>query len=68
MTKNVDAIRRLFGVLNSHVGNLPSLSGVFPDDSAPIVRNDSGGEREITMARWGVPSSPFTWMLSAEPA
>lgn len=53
-------------MLNSHVGNLPSLSGVFPDDSAPIVRNDSGGEREITMARWGMPSSPFTLMLSAK--
>ena len=65
MTKNVDAIRRLFGALNSHVGNLPSLPGIFPDHSAPIVRNASDG-REIVMARWGMPSSPFTLMQSAK--
>ncbi|UFW72680.1 SOS response-associated peptidase [Bradyrhizobium sp. WU425] len=56
MTKNVDAIRHLFGVLNSSVGNLPSMPGIFPDYPAPIVRNASGG-REIVMARWGMPSS-----------
>jgi hypothetical protein len=56
MTKNVDAIRRLFGALNSHVGNLPSMPGIFPDYPAPIVRNASEG-REIVMARWGMPSS-----------
>jgi putative SOS response-associated peptidase YedK len=52
MTKNVDAIRRLFGALNSQVGNLPSLPGIFPDYLAPIVRN-AAGDREIVMARWG---------------
>lgn len=56
MTKNVDAIRRLFGALNSRVGNLPSMPGIFPDYSAPIVRNGTDG-REIVMARWGMPSS-----------
>lgn len=56
MTKNVDAIRHLFGALNSSVGNLPSMPGIFPDYPAPIVRNASGG-REIVMARWGMPSS-----------
>jgi putative SOS response-associated peptidase YedK len=49
MTKNVDAIRRLFGALNSRVGNLPSMPGIFPDYPAPIVRNAA--------ARWGMPSS-----------
>ena len=41
MTKNVDAIRRLFIVDASrdHTGNLPSLPGIYPDYSAPIVRN-----------------------------
>jgi putative SOS response-associated peptidase YedK len=52
MTKNVDAIRRLFAALNSRVGNLPSMPGVFPDYPAPVVRNADGG-RELTMARWG---------------
>jgi putative SOS response-associated peptidase YedK len=56
MTKNVDAIRRLFGALNSHVGNLPSMPGIFPDYPAPVVRNAPTG-REIAMARWGMPSS-----------
>jgi putative SOS response-associated peptidase YedK len=55
-TKNVDAIRRLFGALNSRVGNLPSMPGIFPDYPAPIVRNADDG-REIAMARWGMPSS-----------
>ncbi len=56
MTKNVDAIRRLFSALNSRVGNLPSMPGIFPDYQAPIVRNAAEG-REIVMARWGMPSS-----------
>jgi putative SOS response-associated peptidase YedK len=56
MTKNVDAIRHLFKALNSRVGNLPSMPGIFPDYPAPIVRNTSDG-REIITARWGMPSS-----------
>ena len=56
MTKNVDAIRRLFGALNSRVGNLPTMPGIFPDYPAPIVRNAPDG-REIVVARWGMPSS-----------
>lgn len=56
MTKNVDGIRRLFGALNSKVGNLPSMPGIFPDYPAPIVRNAPEG-REISIARWGMPSS-----------
>ncbi|RZN07302.1 DUF159 family protein [Bradyrhizobium genosp. SA-3] len=56
MTKNVDAIRRLFNALNSNVGNLPSMPGIFPHYPAPIVRNDAE-IREIVIARWGMPSS-----------
>jgi putative SOS response-associated peptidase YedK len=66
MTKNVDAIRRLFGAMKSQVGNLPSLPGVFPDYPAPIVRNDSEGAREIVMARWGMPTSPVALMEAAK--
>jgi putative SOS response-associated peptidase YedK len=54
--QDVDAIRRLFGALNSRVGNLPSMPGIFPDYPAPIVRNGAEG-RELVMARWGMPSS-----------
>lgn len=56
MTKSVDAIRRLFEALNSRVGNLPSMPGIFPDYPAPIVRNAAEG-RELVAARWGMPSS-----------
>ena len=65
MTKNVDAIRRLFNALNSRVGNLPSMPGIFPDYQAPIVRNATGG-REIVMARWGMPSSQQALMLATK--
>lgn len=61
MTKNVDAIKRLFGALNSRVGNLPSLPGIFPDYPAPIVRNAADG-REIASARWGMPTSQVALM------
>src|ERR1700757_4253701 len=64
MTKNVDAIRRLFGALNSRVGNLPSMPGIFPDYPAPIVRNTEDGP-EIAMARWGMPSSQRALMDAA---
>jgi len=56
ITTNQDAIRRLFGAINSSVGNLPPMPGVFPDYPAPIVRNGSGGG-ELVTARWGMPSS-----------
>ncbi|MDQ8730543.1 SOS response-associated peptidase family protein [Bradyrhizobium sp. LHD-71] len=55
MTKNVDAIRKLFGGRNN-AGNVPSLPGIFPDYPAPVVRN-ANGDREITMMRWGMPTS-----------
>jgi putative SOS response-associated peptidase YedK len=38
-------------------GNMPPLPGIFPDYSAPIVRNGSDG-RELVMARWGMPTPP----------
>ena len=40
-------------------GNLPTFPGTFPDYSAPIVRNAPDGERELTLARWGMPSPAF---------
>ena len=58
MTTNVEAIRRLFRVdaSSDKSGNLPAMPGIYPDYPAPIVRNGNGG-RELTMARWGMPSS-----------
>jgi putative SOS response-associated peptidase YedK len=59
MTKNVDAIRRVFCIDTSRdrTGNLPSLPGTYPDYPAPIVRNGEQG-RELAMARWGMPTPP----------
>ncbi|MGH7042555.1 MAG: SOS response-associated peptidase [Acetobacteraceae bacterium] len=57
MTSNQDAIRNLFGVVIDNTGNMPSQPGVYPDYSAPIVRNSAAG-RELIMARWGMPTPP----------
>lgn len=57
MTKNQDAIRRLFNIRRDITGNLPSLPGIFPDNFAPVVRMNEG-ERELTLMRWGMPSPP----------
>ena len=58
ITKNQQAIRDLTRAMSDRTGNLPPLPGVFPDYSAPIVRNQPDG-RELTMARWGMPSPVF---------
>jgi putative SOS response-associated peptidase YedK len=51
-------MRSLFRVSRDRSGNLPPMPGVFPDYSAPIIRVVDG-ERELTMARWGMPSPQF---------
>jgi putative SOS response-associated peptidase YedK len=57
MTTNQEAIRRLFKVAVDNTGNLPPLPGIYPDYSAPIVRNSAAG-CELAMARWGMPTPP----------
>ncbi len=51
-------MRSLFRVSRDLTGNLPPMPGVFPDYPAPIVRM-ADRERELTMARWGMPSPVF---------
>src|SRR5277367_502094 len=58
VTKGQQAIRDLADAMQDRTGNLPPLPGIFPDYSAPIVRNQPDG-RELTMARWGMPSPVF---------
>lgn len=55
LSKGQAAIRELTNAMTDRTGNLPPLPGIFPDMEAPIVRN-SGDGRELTMARWGMPS------------
>jgi putative SOS response-associated peptidase YedK len=59
ITKGPQAIRDLARAMRDTTGNLPPLPGVFPDYAAPIVRNAPDGVRELTMARWGMPSPAF---------
>ena len=58
VTKGQQAIRDLTRAMSDRTGNLPPLPGIFPDYAAPIVRNRPDG-RELTMARWGMPSPAF---------
>jgi putative SOS response-associated peptidase YedK len=58
LTKGQAAIRDLFRARHDRAGSLPLLPGIFPDQTAPIVRNDIDGERELVMARWGMPGPP----------
>ena len=58
VTKGQSAIRDLFAVQHDRAGNLPPLLAVFPDQMAPIVRNEADGRRELVMARWGMPGPP----------
>src|SRR5208337_3513584 len=58
LTKGQSAIRDLFRVRHDRTGNLPLFPSIFPDQLAPIVRRGSDGERELVMARWGMPGPP----------
>jgi putative SOS response-associated peptidase YedK len=51
ITTNQAAIIALFRVINRYVGNLPPMTGVFPDFHAPVIRNTDTG-RELAMMRW----------------
>ena len=57
VTTTQEAMRRLYGVMVDNTGNLPPMTGVYPDYAAPIVRNSTAG-RELAMARWGMPTPP----------
>ena len=56
VTTNREAIRRLSQAMSDSIGNMPELPGIYPDYRAPIVRLDPAGEREVVLARWGLPS------------
>jgi putative SOS response-associated peptidase YedK len=59
LTKGQQAIRELAGAMRDSTGNLPTFPGIFPDYAAPVVRNAPDGVRELTLARWGMPSPAF---------
>jgi len=55
LTKGQQAIRELARAMSDRTGNLPLMPGIYPDYRAPVVRNQPDG-RELSMARWGMPS------------
>jgi len=58
LTKGQAAIRDLFAVAHDRTGNLSSYPGIFPDQTAPIVRVGEDGRRELVIGRWGMPGAP----------
>ncbi|WP_299749960.1 SOS response-associated peptidase [uncultured Tateyamaria sp.] len=58
MTKGQDAMRGLFDGLEDQIGNLPPLTGIYPDYMAPVVSNGETGP-VLSMMRWGMPSPAF---------
>ena len=57
MGRSQAEVARMARVLSDTTGNLPPLPSIYPDYPAPIVRTNAAGERELAMARWGMPSS-----------
>nr|WP_140846792.1 SOS response-associated peptidase family protein [Paracoccus sp. FO-3] len=64
-TKSQDAMRQVFQDvveadedLIDETGNLPAMTGIWPDYPAPIVRCAPEGQWQLTMARWGMPTPP----------
>ena len=47
-TKGQDAIRGLFRTAHDRTGNLPAFPGIFPDQLAPIVRNNPDSSVRLT--------------------
>src|SRR2546430_1987258 len=58
VTRGQEAMHRLFRVARDLTGNLPGLTAVYPDTTAPVVCTARDGERELSMMRWGFPPPP----------
>ncbi|WP_324752096.1 SOS response-associated peptidase [Roseovarius sp. Pro17] len=58
MTTSQAAITDLIKVWKDSTGNLPVLTGIYPDYSAPVIRNTDQGRQLVNM-RWGMPSPAF---------
>ncbi|MFK0278598.1 SOS response-associated peptidase [Ensifer sp. NPDC090286] len=56
LTTNQQAIRDFVAITHDLAGNLQPSIDVYPDQYAPIVRNNED-RRELALARWGMPSS-----------
>ena len=53
MTRNVEAIRRLFRISHNRApASIDPLPAIFPGHMAPVVRRAADGERELGMLSW----------------
>jgi putative SOS response-associated peptidase YedK len=66
ITKGQRAIIEFTRAMRDTTGNLPPMPGVFPDYMAPIVRNAPDSVREVSSARWGMPSSQLALMQATK--
>jgi len=61
---NVSQIKKLAKFLKRELYTTPATDNigpqdsVYPDQDAPIIRNGSGSDLELIMARWGFPPIP----------
>lgn len=58
ITSAREAIRALFRVSQDHTANQSPLPVVFPDQLAPVIRQDRDGARVMLAMRWGFPPPP----------
>jgi putative SOS response-associated peptidase YedK len=53
MTRNREAILRLFRVTHNRAESYVPQSAIFPGYRAPVVRKAADGERELAVLNWG---------------
>jgi putative SOS response-associated peptidase YedK len=53
LTRNREAILRLFRVSHNRATAFESFSAIFPGHRAPVVRSAEHGQRELVMLSWG---------------
>lgn len=53
---NQEAHRHFIGHFEDRSGNLQQYPGIYPDYTAPIIRNSPAGRELVTTARWGLPT------------
>ncbi|MBS0252411.1 MAG: SOS response-associated peptidase family protein [Proteobacteria bacterium] len=53
LTRNVEAIRRLFRLGHNRATEVKPQSAIFPGYTAPVIRRAEDGERELVQMSWG---------------
>src|ERR1700730_3764736 len=53
MTRNREAILRLFRVSHNRAAAYEPRDAIFPGYQAPVVRKTADGERELVVLNWG---------------